>query len=247
MTHRRSLRCTQSGFSLIELSVVVMVIGLLLSSMLLSLSKQDEIKRIKLTEQRLEAAREALIGFAIVNGRLPRPALPKPALPASDGTEGAICSNDANCTGFIPWAILGVQRLDGFDKLIRYSVTPKFANELIKMTPTPPVPTKSIAAGGGIYLAGAVSCADGIKEGCVPAVVYSSGKRNFGTTIDGKVLPNSSLTNTDEQANDTADTQFISREYTINTTASGGEFDDIVTWLPNAVLLSRLVQAGKLP
>lgn len=240
MTHRYSLHCTQSGFSLIELSVVVMVIGLLLSSMLLSLSKQDEIKRIKLTEQRLEAAREALIGFAIVNGRLPRP-----AVSASDGNERATCINNANCTGFIPWTILGVQRLDGFDKLIRYSVTPAFANASITMTPTPTVPTKSITAEGAIYLAGAATCT--AMNGCVPAVVYSSGKRNFGTTIDGKVLPNSSLTNTDEQANNTATTQFISREYTINTTASGGEFDDIVTWLPNAVLLSRLVQAGKLP
>lgn len=242
MTHRSLLRHTQSGFSLIELAVVLMVVGLLLGSMLFSLSKQDEIKRIKLTEQRLEAVREAIIGFAIVNGRLPRP-----ALAVTDGNERAACANDADCSGVIPWTLLGVQRLDGFDKLIRYSVTPAFANASFTMNtvPTKFVKSRNIA-GGEIDLAGDGTACTAVN-GCVPAVVYSAGKRNFGTTMEGVALPNSSSTNMDEATNAAATTKFISREYTTNTTATGGEFDDIVTWWPSTVLLSRMVQAGKLP
>jgi prepilin-type N-terminal cleavage/methylation domain-containing protein len=243
MTHRRLLllRHTQSGFSLVELAVVMMVLGLLLGSVLLSLSKQDEIKRTKLTDERLDAVREAIIGFAVANGRLPRP-----ALAVTNGNERAACATDADCTGFIPWTLLGVQRLDGFDKLIRYSVTPDFANASFTMTT---VPTKSVwsrnTTGVVVDLAGAATCT--AINGCTPAVIYSVGKNNFGTTMEGVALPATSATNTDESTNNTATVSFVSREYTTSTTAVGGDFDDRVTWLPSAVLLSRMVQAGRLP
>ena len=40
---------------------------------------------------------------------------------------------------------------------------------------------------------------------------------------------------------------FFSRIHSNNTTASGGEFDDIVVWIPLNTLMSRMVAAGKLP
>ena len=69
-------RNTQQGFSLIELAVVIIVVGLLLTGLLLPLATQVEISRVEETKRQLAQIREALLGFAMVNGRLPCPATP---------------------------------------------------------------------------------------------------------------------------------------------------------------------------
>lgn len=244
MTVQRALRQAQAGFSLIELALVMLVMGLLLGGVMMTLSMQDEIKRRTLTDQRLAEVREALIGFALVNGRLPRP-----AISATDGNERGLCANEPapDCSGFVPWTALGVQRADGYDKLIRYSVTPSFANASFSMAT---VPTKSVRSrdtlGALTYLAGAAVCS--ATNGCTPAVIYSQGSSNFGTSVDGLPRPNPSATNVDESTNnDNTTVSFISRYYDDNTLAIGGEFDDQAIWLPTSLLFGRMVQAGKLP
>jgi len=39
----------------------------------------------------------------------------------------------------------------------------------------------------------------------------------------------------------------VQRAPTEGTAASGGEFDDLVIWLPPGILFNRMVQAGRLP
>src|SRR6185295_584121 len=84
------------GFTLIEMAVAVFVIALLLGSILVPLTTQVEQRKISDTQRLLDETREALIGFAAANGRLPRP-----AVSSSNGAERAVCGTDANCTGFI--------------------------------------------------------------------------------------------------------------------------------------------------
>jgi type II secretory pathway pseudopilin PulG len=234
-------RSAQRGAFLVELAIVMLIVGLMLGGVMSSLSQQDTIKRTKRTDERLVEAREALLGFAVANGRLPRP-----ATSATNGAERAVCATEAQCTGFLPWAALGLQPLDGFDKLLAYSVTPAFANAAFTLTT---LPTKAINSRNGlgavVFLAGAAGCAAG--SGCVPAVVYSFGKDNWGTTADGLALADGSGSNVDEDANAAATLVFISRDTVTGTTAPGGEFDDQVIWLPLPVLQGRMVQAGRLP
>jgi prepilin-type N-terminal cleavage/methylation domain-containing protein len=229
MRHRRLTRHRQAGFNLAEVAVVLLVVGILLGS------------GVMVTNDRLEAARDAIIGFAVLNSRLPRP-----AVSATNGAEKGDCISEADCTGFIPWAALGVERLDGFDKLIRYSVTPSFANASFFMTS---VPTKTVVtrnqAGVLTYMAGAATC--NLTAGCTPAIIYSAGKTNFGTTVGGIGLPTISGSNTDEITNNAAIVQFISRDFSANRAAPGGEFDDQVLWISHSMLLARLVQSGRLP
>lgn len=234
------------GFTLAEMAVVLVIVALLLAGMMLPISAQQDIRARQETEGTLNDIREALIGFAIANGRLPRP-----AVSASDGAERAACpsiEDDINgyCSGFIPWSALGVKKTDGWNKLIRYSVTPAYANATITLTSVAnrTVQTRD-AAGNPAYLAGQATC--NTANQCVPAVVFSHGKINWGTNEAGTSLPDASGTNGDEDTNNDGKLNYFSRLASMDTAATGGEFDDMVVWLPTTILVSRLISAGKLP
>ena len=67
------MRGPQQGFSVIELAVAVLILTLLLGSILVPLATQVEQRKVSDTRKALDEIREALIGFAIINGRLPCP------------------------------------------------------------------------------------------------------------------------------------------------------------------------------
>ncbi|MBS3934952.1 MAG: prepilin-type N-terminal cleavage/methylation domain-containing protein, partial [Sulfuritalea sp.] len=87
------------GFTLTEMAVALLIVALLIGGMLLPLSAQRDIHAQQETRRTLAEVRDALVGFAVVHGRLPRP-----AVSATDGSERGPCANDADCHGFIPWA-----------------------------------------------------------------------------------------------------------------------------------------------
>lgn len=229
------------GFTLTEMAVVLVIVALLIGGMILPMSAQQDLRARQETERSLAEIREALIGFALVNGRLPRP-----AISATDGAERASCTNDADCSGFIPWAALGVQRSDNWGKLFRYSVTPAYANNAITISAIAnrTVQTRD-TAGNLIYLAGQASCS--ATNLCAPAIIFSQGKDRWGTTDTGMALPDASATNADEDINHTGPLNYFSRLPTGNTATSGGEFDDLVVWLPQSILVQRMIAAGRLP
>lgn len=221
------------GFTLVELAIVMFIVALLVGGMLLPLSAQQEIRARQETEKSLNEIRDALTGFAVTNGRLPRP-----ATSAANGSENpASCANDAACSGFVPWTTLGTAKTDGWGNLIRYSVTPAYANATITLTT---VANRTVQSRDG---AGAVV----VLAAAVPAVVFSTGKSRWGTTELGVALPDGSATNLDEDANSAGPTLYFSRGPAENTGTSGGEFDDVLIWLSTNVLVNRLVAAGRLP
>jgi type II secretory pathway pseudopilin PulG len=246
-SHRRRFQSHQLGFTLIELAMVIATIALLLGSLLVPLTTQVEQRNVAQTDTQLQQAREALFGFAMVNGRFPRP-----ATSTTNGTEKANCTNAQDCTGYLPWVTLGVSQTDAWGKMFRYSVSPEFANASFTLSTTPAFPKTVVtrdSSGAQILLAG-------LPTNNVIAVVLSYGSNNFGTTVDGTAIANTSTTNTDEQNNDTEFntcgwaancTTFWGRPVSTNTAAPGGEFDDRVVWISANVLFSQMVAAGKLP
>ena len=73
---------SQCGFTLVEMAVVLLIVALLVGSGLSVVSAQVEQQKYKDTQRILDDAREALLGFAAANGRLPCP-----ATAASNGIE----------------------------------------------------------------------------------------------------------------------------------------------------------------
>jgi prepilin-type N-terminal cleavage/methylation domain-containing protein len=245
----RSLRTNKCGFSLIELSVVLVLIALLLGSLLVPLGAQVEQRQYTETEKQLEQIKEALIGFALANGYLPCP-----AKSAADGTEdrigaGTTCtlvSGSPKRVGFLPWVTLGVKPSDSWGNLYRYSVSANFTNSAASNLFT-------LTSGRDILLqtrsaAGTPANLSNVNE--IPVVVLSHGKNGFGASGElgiARATPATWNNSLDEFANANGSASFWSRTRTDNTAATGGQFDDIVVWIAPGILFSRMVAAGRLP
>ncbi len=136
------------GFTLVELAVVMAIVALLLGGLMYTLSAQVEQRNFEETRRRLEQARELLLGYAIVNGRLPCPARStNPSTGASTSAEMRD-ADTGNCTGggvddyyggtlagdltggLLPALTIGYQQVDSFGfaidawgNRIRYAVS----------------------------------------------------------------------------------------------------------------------------
>jgi hypothetical protein len=220
------------------------IIALLLGAILVPLATQVEERQIAETQKKQDEIKEALIGFVVANGYLPCP-----AVSATDGSESARTplagpppTNRCNArSGFLPWQALGTHKSDAWGRLFRYNVSPAFTDT------TPPVPAFSLATAPDIVIAGLTNATS------VTAIVVSHGKNGYGGTDEaGTPVADPSdgwAAHPDENTNaQIATTTFISRlPQAKGASGAGGEFDDIVTWVPRYVLLNRMVTAGKLP
>lgn len=226
------------------LLLLVVVMGVGAAALLISALSHSslEARRDQRTLLALAQARDALVGYAIMYGRLPLP-----ARSATDGREREQpCASEANCSGFLPWATLGVSGTDAWGKLLRYSVTPEFSRQPLTLATA--VATKTVQSRDGqgrlFYVAGFPRCT--LRERCSPAVVYSHGKNNFGTTELGLAQANAARDNLDEQQNDATAVNFISRAASDDPASVGGVYDDLVSAISLPLLYNRMNFAGQL-
>lgn len=247
------MRKNISGFSLVEMSIVLAIIALLLGGLLPTLSAQRESQRISETRKQMDEIQQALIGYAITNGRLPCPANPAIATgQANAGVEavtGTTCSNVANyaAAGVLPWATLGVNETDAWGNRYTYRVTAIFADEISANTfgggcPGGTTATQSsfaLCTSGNLDVNAAAGGTNVAAN--VPAVIISHGKNGAGAyTQQGTQLPVGSNTDEQENSDGSTDNNYVSHTQTPS-------FDDQVVWLSNNILLNRMVMAGKLP
>lgn len=106
----------KQGFTLIEMAMVLLIVGLLVGSFVIPLGAQMDINNIKATDQRLAQIKEALLGYAARNRRLP--------CPASDATTGIEDTNALNCSkrGWLPWANLNMEGRDAWGRYFIYRI-----------------------------------------------------------------------------------------------------------------------------
>ncbi len=86
-TANRLIQMRSNGFTLIEMAVVLLIIGLLLGGVLAPLSTQIDNDRRKETSNTLKQISDALLGYAVANVRLPCPDT------NGDGLEDTPCPN----------------------------------------------------------------------------------------------------------------------------------------------------------
>lgn len=252
----------QRGFTLLEMAITLAIAGILLTGLIMTLSAQQDASREAETRRFLVQAREALYGFAMANGRLPCPAT---ATLASGAANAGVAANptDLGCTGgpgalvgALPWATLGLAETDAYGNRVTYRVDATFARTVIGRAaneyscapdPDPTVlPTQSAFA---LCSKGAINVANLGGAGAplatnLPAVLVAHGPNGAGAfNTSGTQQPAGGA---DEAENSDGDTQFRAGSRR-EAGAPGGAFDDEVEWIVPAILIHRMVQAGRLP
>lgn len=254
----------QPGFSLVELAIVMLIVSILLAGVLMPLSIQREVRSYTDTKKTMDDIREALIGFALANGRLPCPAVPTDkAGDATLGVERATCPAAGNMNvGVIPWVTLNVPETDEWGGRFTYRVTSAFADAPPSSSTCTPAAVSQYSSfrlcdSGDMKIrsrATAKATYD-LTNFAVPAVFISHGKNGKGAyrTDGGQIAPAPS--GTDEYTNATPSTSFFSREIqeqSASCSDTGGatpmcEFDDLVAFVPLTTLMNRMILSQKLP
>lgn len=241
------------GFTLVELTIVMLIVALLLGSMLLPLSAQQDVRAYGDTQKIVAEARDALLGFAMANDRLPCP-----ASSTSNGVEdpvgGGTCNHPHD--GFFPAATVGLAPVDSQGYLVdgwgsasanrvRYAIsaanTSAFttASGMKTTGMTALTPDLQICTTGvGMTTPGTATATCAANTSLATdavAVIYSLGK-NAATAGSGTEETH----NPNPQATIAADRAFVSAP-------QGSSVDDQVVWLSKSTLFNRMVAAGRLP
>ena len=263
------------GFTLTELAVVMTIVAFLLATAMYTLSAQTEVRTFDDTRRRLDQARDLLLAFAIVNGRLPCP-----ARSTSSGAEvrdvatgrcwdgtiedyyGGTLSNGST-GGLLPAATIGYPltdssgfALDSWGRRIRYAVAKSIASGTCSGSFTNPhwVNATNMRANG-------IACQPGDLIICKSGTgVTSSACGGAGNQIMSQSLlvaivfstgKNGSVSGgTDEGKNldggGNADPVFVWHTPT-PTDFANGEFDDQFAWITVGELYGKLIASGVLP
>lgn len=250
----------QRGFTLIEIAIVLMVLGILLGYTVAMFPRQQELKQYRAVEAEMETIIEHLIAFAQVNGRLPCPDTQAATL---DGREDALgpvgAPNDcAAFFGFVPGLTLGI---DGFYGANNVLSDPWRTGYGYAVSSIGGAGSRTLVTANGIRTAGMNNvtpdlylCDDNVTppandtdcttvsggdvlgaNGEVAAVIISLGRDN--------AVPATSNIQTENQ--DDFDSGLSDKVYIY--APPRDDYDDRVSWLSTRRLFMKMIEAEQLP
>lgn len=266
----------QDGFTLIEIAVVLVIVGVLVGSFIGSLTQRVETTRRENTKKQLEDIKTALLGFSSARGRLPCP-----TTTTGNGFEVPFTGSDivTPCTlqnGFVPGKTLGIDGaynrdnllIDDWGNPIRYSVTTANSNAFTTLYTVPLAggmkDVTMINLAPDLFICDADSsvantCDAGVTTliNNAPFVLLSLGKD--GSAFVTNLAPNSDQGENAGEATVAANpageniaytvgagNAFVSKSYS-SVDSTAGQFDDLILWVSPYVLYSRMIEAGQLP
>ncbi len=216
------------GFSLAEIAIVLVVLGFLLGNLLNPITKKIERDRLKLTQQRLEEIKEALLGYAVIRGCLPCPIaneddverrIEKTIEGEKQKTICNACSNFIK-EGFLPWKDLGIGGYDAWGNVFRYRVKEDYTNNNLTSNTKGNINIKSL-----------------YKD--------ELGEENYLTTKDGDYVVALIFSyGPDGQAHKDNEDHNLSYTYEGSTTDQFN--DDIITWISKNTVNNYLVTSGQI-
>jgi len=223
------------GFTLVEMAIVLMIVGLLLKTLLTPLTAQRELRSIDSTQQSLKQIAEALNGFIILNNRLPCPSTQADPTNANYGLEDASCNTNYASEGYLPWKTLGVTETDAWgirrtsvgsswDGYWRYRIDRNFINSANF--------NSNILSTGAPWGLDSLRIQDSAGNDITSsterpiAIVYSTGS---------DLKPNGQNVTFEATAG----------IYESDSITPG--FDDLLIWINRPTVVSRMASAGKLP
>ncbi|MFT6372803.1 MAG: prepilin-type N-terminal cleavage/methylation domain-containing protein [Gammaproteobacteria bacterium] len=257
----------ESGFTLIEITIVLLVVAILLGYTVAMFPVQQELRQYRQAEAEMNEIINQLVGFAQINGRLPCPDSIAGAPTDFDGMEdlAGVTSCDT-FFGSLPARTLGIdgdydgdgRLLDPWGQPYGYAVsgsengtvgTKEFVvpNEIRAVGLTNAIPDLVICDGSAALGSDTV-CPVGSNTVAanVAAVIISTGKdRNLKQAVDeNSTIQIENIDYFDNGSIPIADRVFVS---STRSDVSGAEFDDVVKWISTNQLFTKMIEADQLP
>ncbi|MBF0382474.1 MAG: type II secretion system protein [Magnetococcales bacterium] len=258
----RSKTSKNHGFTLAEVAIVLVIMGVLLSLGISAFTAQKESAALKVTKERQKIIKEAMINFLRINMRLPCP-----DTEANAGT-GTMPDGVENCTvtpssfGILPWDTLGVSRsvaMDGWENFFLYHVSTQASTNGDLWTTSMAGLNESFL--GEIYVRerNSAGTLETITSATAPNAVFvlvSHGPNGDGA-YTAKGFQNIAPIGTDELDNTNgitdgvttvAGTQitYTKRGFNPDTGDTNGAFDDVVFSVSSDELVGPLIEDGTL-
>lgn len=246
---------SNTGFTLVEIAIVLVIVGLMLAGGLSFFTAQVGSQRMSEGRAQLAEIKESLLGFVVQRGYFPCPANPAVTSMVEDRAANGQCNR---AEGTIPGATLGlIKSTDPYGQPFTYRVTLAFADN--GPASVPPASTDSNQTLGGSCPGGAVAplgmsfmlC----SLGDISLLATSGGTGLAFGLVSVVVMhfrhgpPNGAGGSADEQENTNHDAVFISKsrvdgdpDASVNV-----EYDDVTDAISPALLANRMLLAGKLP
>lgn len=224
-------RQTQVGFSLVEMAVVLAIVALLLGGLLPTLSSQVEQQRRSETLKQMAEIKEALIGYAIINGALPCPTTQADPTNAGYGVAATTCSAPTT-QGYLPWKTLGLSETDAWGikrtgtaspwlGYFRYRVEPSFAVPFTLATTSNSTLDLQVKDTAGNRLTNTTERPVAIFFSTGPNKIPDGGNASFEDITNPPAIYQADV--------------------------PSANFDDLTLWISRPVLFNRMVAAYKLP
>jgi prepilin-type N-terminal cleavage/methylation domain-containing protein len=233
-------RAVARGFTLIEMAIVLVVIGLVVGGGLAAVGPVIQSTKVTETRAKLDTLEAALTLYAMQNSCLPCPA----PVNTTDGIADWNGSGTGPChasalacgtvRGVVPWGTLGLSRAEGSDAFatrITYEVTDDLTvTDSMERSGTTYTPLGELivtrASGAGITTTAAY-------------VLVSHGpNRHFGYHEDdtvGTQISGASGTSTVEDLNGDGNSTYIQDDF--DSALDAGYFDDIVRWRSKPIIV----------
>ena len=145
LTQKTSALKCERGMTLIDVSIILIIIGLLATPALYALKEYKRQRAFDVTDANIRIIDEAIRNYHITNDYYPCPADPTLAVGAPNYGTPAMAAPPA-CdfvTGSVPYAELGINIdtiYDGFGNKIAYAVSDHMAGDLVTAPALPPAP-----------------------------------------------------------------------------------------------------------
>jgi prepilin-type N-terminal cleavage/methylation domain-containing protein len=246
-----------AGFTLMEMAIVMVVIGLLLGGGLVAVGPVIENSNIAQTNQRLDRIEQALILHVIRYGCLPCPASPTLGTGTTDAGRasagGAAYSSGCQtgtCTfpnggvqGVVPWVNLGLSEKDisdGFSTRISYQLATtglQQTNGMNRVDETYPTGDLIVQTTGG----NEITSDTGASRAAYVLVSYGPDRAGGYREQTGTGPIGNPYGSTPEPLNSDGNATFVQDD--LNGVKGAAYFDDIVRWR-SAAMIVQLCGSG---
>ncbi len=106
------------GFTLLEMTMVLLIVGLLTSSLLMPINAQLQLRRISETERKLAQIKQSIVSYIVLQQTLPCPDT------NGDGFENISGNNCTSREGNLAWRSLGLSagQMDAWGNRFAYAI-----------------------------------------------------------------------------------------------------------------------------